>query len=662
MNNAFYSKIAFNNIKKNNKTYIPFILACIFTVAMMYIMLFITFNDATKGSATLTFVLKLGSVIIGLFSVLLVFYTNSFLIKRRTRELGLYNVLGLEKKHISLIILDETLFIAIISILSGIGLGIVFSKLMLLVLENIVSFSISYGFEISSKAMLWTVSVFIAAFCAISINNIIKIYKYNPIALLSSGNVGEKEPKTKLWITIIGIICLASGYSIAIIVESPINALLLFFVAVILVILGTYLLFISGSVTLLKKLKNNKKYYYQSKNFVSVSGMLYRMKQNAVGLANICILSTMVLVMLSTTLSLYIGLEDSINEQCLREIDVSFSQIEEEKFDEVTDAIDKNISESGLGKVNELKYESLYVTVFNDKNVFYYKETESNVASDICVINAIALDEFNNVNGTSYELADSEILIKSLGKRVRYSEFVFGDLAYSVKEKVECVNLKNSLGRSIQNNFIIVFKDKDTIINAFEQISYESGQVIENFDHFYGVDLIGEDETKTDFYNNVKSELSSLGYDTILSKTQFQYKQIVRSNMFNLNGGLLFLGIFLGIVFLMATVLILYYKQITEGYDDKKRFDILNKVGMSDAEIKTSIKSEVLTLFFLPLIAAFIHICFAFPMITRLLKVLALTNVSLFAICTIITTLVFAVFYIITYTLTAKTYFKIVRK
>lgn len=443
-----YARLAFNNLKKNRKIYLPYILTCIVTVLMFYMIHSLSVNESITtmhGGKTIQYSLSYGTIIVGIFAVIFLFYTNSFIIKRRKKEFGLYNILGMEKRHIGVVLIFETLYISLISISIGLLLGIILDKLMYLIIAFILHANYGINFFISWKSILVTFALFAAIYIGIYIFSFIRVQISQPIGLLKGENIGEKEPKTRLVMALIGLLCLTLGYICAVFTKNAIAAIELFFIAVILVIIGTYFLFAAGSIALLKILKHNKKFYYKTNHFTSVSGMIYRMKQNAIGLASICILFTMLLVTISTTTSFMIG--------------------------------------------------------------------------------------------------------------------------------------KNDMG----NDFMSIY------------------------------------------------------------------------------GGMFFLGVYLGTLFLMAMILIIYYKQISEGYEDKKRFEIMQKVGMSYAEVKKSISAQILIVFFLPLIMAGIHVAFAFPMINLILDIVGLTNTKLFVFCSLGCFVFFSIIYVIVYLLTAKVYYRIVK-
>lgn len=656
MSKMFYAKLAAINIKKNGKTYFPYILTCISTIIMFYILCSISLNDGLNnmsGGGTLRAILILGDFVIGLFSIIFLFYTNSFLIKRRKKELGLYNILGMEKRHIAKVLIWETFFVTIISMVVGLIGGILLSKLMFLVFLKILNFTVPMGFFISIQSLIITAILFGIIFVLTLINNLRQIHLSKPIELLKGGATGEKEPKTKWILTLFGVLCIAAGYYIALTTESPLGALNQFFFAVILVIIGTYSLFTVGSIALLKILRKNKKFYYKTNNFINISGMIYRMKQNAVGLANICILSTSVLVMLSTTVSLYIGMDDLLRTRYPRNIAISAKNVSTETAQALDNMIIEEADKLNIPQDNIVKYRSMPFFMVQNKNSFQVASSGSISAENASMVNLMPLSEYNRIENQSATLNKDEVLLFSFRGEVKSDSINISGNEFKIKERINNLTTDGMDSALLVNTYYVVVPDEETIQKVLS--SDENNNGMEDLSYYYSFDTNSDAKSEirlTNVINGKLQEFSVDGYAESLEES--------RESFFSLYGGLFFLGLFLGSLFIMATVLIIYYKQISEGYDDKDRFEIMQKVGMSKTEVKKSIKSQVLMVFFLPLVTAVIHIAFAFKVITKLLAVLNLTNVPLFAICTAGTILVFTIFYAIVYYLTARVYYKIV--
>ena len=661
MNNRFFPKLAASNIKKNGKAYIPYILSCVMTVAMFYIVKSLSYNPGLKnmvGSNTMMTMMSMCSVMIALFANIFLFYTNSFLVKRRKKEFGVFNILGMEKSHIAKTMAWENFYVTLISIVGGLVIGIALDKAMFLLIAQVLNEEISLGFFISDKAIISTIVMFCVIFLLILLNSIRQIHTANPIELITAGNAGEREPKTKWVLTILGLLSLGAGYYIALTIENPLTALVYFFFAVILVIIGTYMLFTAGSIALLKILRKNKKYYYKTKHFTSISGMIYRMKQNAVGLANICILSTAVLVMVSSTSSLMLGMQDVIATRYPDDFIVYSNETSEERAYESFDAIRELQEEQNLNVTSEREYRYLVFPAFINGDTFEVtRDANFSSLGNLNNLIFVSLSDYNRVMGTDKTLAEDEILVYSDRLQFDYPTLKIFDREYSVKEKIDEFIGNGLIVAVAANTQFIVLPDGTDIDELYALQKEALSDGASEIQYYYGFNSDADEETQRVFYRTLLEDYVGHGYEgTIESKADS------RSEFVGLYGGFFFIGIFLGILFIMATVLIIYYKQISEGYDDKQRYEIMQKVGMTHQEIKNSIHSQVLTVFFLPLIVAGIHIAVAFPIITKLLALLNLLNVQLFLTCTVVCYVVFAVMYLLIYLLTARTYYKIVSK
>lgn len=651
MNKFFYPKLAATTIKKNGKVYIPYILTCIGSIAMFYIIHSISINtglDIMNGGKQLKMLLNLGKWVIGIFSVIFLLYTNSFLIKRRKKELGLYNILGMEKKHISKLMLYETLIIAVLTLVSGIAIGALLSKFMLL---KILNFDVTLKFYISKESILSTMLLFISIYAVMLLNNLRQIHLSNPVELLKGGNAGEREPKTKWILTLIGVVSLGAGYYIAVTTENPLSALNLFFIAVLLVIVGTYALFTAGSIAILKALKKNKNFYYKSRNFINVSNMIYRMKQNAVGLANICILSTAILVVLSTTVSLYIGMDDILKTRYPDDIMISISEVQPENIEKVNSIIETEMQKSGLTKTGALKHGYISEISMQEDNKFIVANREESSITNMNILLFITADDYNQLEGKSVQLEQGEVLICADNNTLQGNNVEIFNKQFNIKGYIEDLKIKREM-ENIVNGYYIIVSDIDSI----NEIKVAAGDEEKGINYYYGLDVEGSMEEQLELTNAIQSSLNNNSI-----KSSVEGIATARESFFSIYGGLFFIGLFLGLLFIMATVLIIYYKQISEGYDDKERFEIMQKVGMDKREVKKSINSQILMVFFLPLVMAVIHLAFAFKIITSLLKIFNLTNINLFVICTTSTILVFAIFYIVVYYATSKVYYRIVQ-
>lgn len=660
-------------MNKNRKFYFPYLITCIVTVAMYYIMCSVAGNEGLKkmpGHASLISILSFGTGVIGIFAFIFLFYTNSFLMKRRKKELGLYNILGMEKRHISKVLFFETIYLAIVSLVTGLLAGILLDKLITMLLYKMLSFSVPMGFSISKKGILQSLVLFAVIFCLILLSNLIQIGKTKPIDLLHGGNIGEKEPKAKWFLVVVGVISIGVAYYVAITTESPVDAISLFFIAVILVMVGTYCLFTAGSIAVLKLLKAHKKYYYQTKHFISISGMMYRMKQNAIGLANICILSTMVLVMVSTTVCLYIGGEEEIDYRYPYDINLHInSDSTDFNREEIVNKVKGVIEKEGRSIEDFKDILVLSLMVKKEDNIFKAEKDYLN-GSNVAMFGIITEEQYAALTGKAERaLEKNEVRIYTNVKDT-LDEIILMETKYKIKENLDSFPEADDSG--IVDAYYMVVKDNTVLREIYKQQKKAYGEEKANFYGYeIGVNIDGTKEEKIECADAVKDAMKEKAeYATVDENGKegkghyylnyMESKQSGEDDFYSNNGGFLFLGIFLGILFLMATALIIYYKQISEGYDDKEKFEIMEKVGMTKEEVKVSIRSQVLKIFFLPIVAAGIHVAAAFPMITRLLMLFGLLNKTLFALCTIGTIVVFAIIYGIVYTLTARVYYKIV--
>lgn len=641
MNNFIYEKLAVTNLKNNRKTYVPYIFTGVLTVMMFYII-----DALSRGGGitqnTLKTCLQYATGVIIVFAVIFLFYTNSFLIKRRKKEIGVYNILGMGKWHIARMMAVETILTAGISILGGLVFGIIFGKLMYLLLFKILHNSVDMQFSVNGTAIVQTVILFAGIFLLTYLYNILQIQLVNPVELLHGGNQGEKEPKSRWLLVIVGVAALGNGYWIALTTEAPLEALLKFFVAVVCVIIGTYALFIAGSIVVLKILRKNKAYYYNPKHFTSVSGMIYRMKQNGAGLANICVLSTMVLVMVSTTVSLYAGMEDILDSRFPRDVSIVCNEADTNNEEILQRLIKEQCEKAGVKITDRVRYRyGSMNAVLKENNLEkveqYYPDNH------FYYVEMITQEEYNRIEKQNVSLKEQEILTYTTNGKCGKKQINIAGQNYQVKKELSEMTSQPESTAEMYKTLYIVFANAEQI------------ERIESFSYADKFNLKGDDGKQKEALEQIQNEF----YEKFPDGTM-ESRMLSRSSFYELYGGLFFIGIYLGSMFIMATVLIIYYKQISEGYDDRERYQIMQKVGMSKKEVKRSIRSQVLSVFFLPLVVAVIHVAVAFKVMTKILGVLNLTNVSLFAVCTIITIAVFAVFYIIVYSITAKEYYRIV--
>lgn len=671
-------------MKSNRRFYLPYILTVIGTAGAFYIMAAIVSDPGSKelaagtsnGPMYVSMFMTLGMFVLGLFSCIFLLYTNSFLMKRRQKELGLYSVLGMSKTNIAGIMVFEALYIALIGIGGGLAVGILLTKLVSLALFRLMRLPVPFGFSVQPIAIIIVVLFFAGLILLTLLANLAKVGRSRPVELLRGGNVGEKEPKANWFLTIVGVLFLGAGYAAAMLVDNPGMAVAVYFLAVFAVIIGTYCLFTSVSIAVLKALRRNKRYYYKAKHFISVSGMLYRMKRNAVGLANICILCTMVMVMVSGTLSLYLGSEEQVNVHCPSDVVVEATyyasstgdHVYNEETGEETIEYHTPYDAAAMDAWFEDYFAGHKLTPSAAKAVEYYSFTAVDSEDHVSLVTAVTAETYAQLTGEAApELAPGEALAHVP------SGYKFGDgLNFLDKDgntlSIQFVGEAQLSSAQVELNTAILSQSEDDDIvlvvpDTAALLELVAGQENGSYVWRGQYDFDASDEAlaaMVDDYFAASSEGDGVdaGYYDVL---RIDLRSEAEQEVYGLSGGFLFLGVFLGIVFLMATVLIIYYKQVSEGYEDNARFEIMRRVGLSEREARRAIRSQILTVFFMPILVAAIHIAFDFNLVVLLLRLFSLTNVKLTALCTLGTLLVFCAVYAVVYALTARSYYKIVR-
>ena len=672
MHKGIFSRLAKQNIRNNKSTYIPYIITCIFCIAMIYMMEFLrdcpTLDQAVRQADEVRMIVFTGEIVVEIFCIIFLIYSNSFLMKRRQKEIGLYNILGLERNHIGIVMFLETIITSIGSLAGGIAAGIIGSKLALLLLLKLLHIPSVLGFYISVKGIFTCLFMFGIVFLMILFLNLAKIHLSRPVELLRGNNTGEKEPAAKWLMALIGFICLGAGYYLAVTTESPIKAITIFLLAVILVMAGTYLLFTAGSIVILKFLRRRKSFYYRTGNFISISGMLYRMKQNAIGLASICILSTGVLLMISMTVSIYFGMNDIMLNRYPYDVDMSVTSISEDECQTAIEAFEKAIADNKVPV--EKSVEEIYLDIVCSKNGDQILIKPANTirnSDSVLVLSLLDQAEYERLTGISAKLNDGEIFAW-YPSAVQKDSVTVDETEFTVKKWLD----KNPLTcgeDAVSDNAVLVVTDED--FKKFDEMRTEmykgvsSAPAGEDLTLHLGLDITGSETDKIDFGTPVMETVKDLKKSGGLSENAWiisGIRQQEYESYYADNGSLLFIGIFLGSLFLMGTAMIIYYKQISEGYEDQKRFEIMQKVGLSRREVRSSVRRQILMVFFLPLLMAMLHITMAFPMIRRMLLLFGMTNTKLFIGCTAGTVLIFAVVYGLIYLMTARSYYHIVER
>ncbi|MGI5883691.1 MAG: FtsX-like permease family protein [Candidatus Spyradocola sp.] len=669
---GLYRRLAWSGVTKNRKFYLPYLLTCTGMTTMYYILAFLANSEillSFRGGEILRTILVLGCFVMAVFALIFLFYTNSFLIRRRKREFGLYNVLGMGKRHLAGVVIWEALFLAGISLGAGLFLGILLSKTAELGMVRLVATQTDFRMRIEVPAIRETIAVFGILHLLLLLNSLRQIHRTNPLALLQSESAGEKPPKANWVLALLGAVLLGCAYALAVSIEEPISALLWFFVAVILVILGTYLLFIAGSVAACRLLQKNKRYYYKTNHFVSLSSMLYRMKRNGASLASICILCTMVLVMVSSTVCLYIGAEDSLLARYPRSIvlETELGGLDAEETalaKAVQDFVLDTAEQSGQEVSNEIDYRIAGASVYLQGSEADFPGTVPISNRTLWELRIVPLEDYNRITGESAALSDGQALFFT----TQNAAYPFDSITLPSATTLEIAGRADRFlptGNDMANLSPVLY----LFVPNFEEVvapllSFETdyGVYPMGLTAYFGFDVSGNDPAQIALYNEIESGLESLDLSSASAAFHVDCSCRVeqREGFYSLYGGLFFLGILLGIVFLFAAVLMIYYKQISEGYEDQSRFDIMQRVGMTRREIRKSINSQILTVFFLPLLMAGIHLGFAFPLIYRMLMLFGVWNLRLLILTTGIGYLLFAVLYTAVYRITSGAYYGIV--
>ena len=689
---SFYPRLAARSIKSNRQFYLPYLLTVIGTCAAMYILYALYFDPGfdrlgegtANGQVYTQMFMSIGIALVTLFCFIFLIYTNGFLMKRRQKELGLYSVLGMSKRNIAGIMVYESLYIGLTGIALGLALGILLHKLMTLLLHWLMRLPAAFGFEVQLHAVVNTALFFALMIALTLVFNLVRVGRMRPVELLHGGETGEKEPRVNWLVAVIGVISLGIGYGIAVMVTDSMWAITLYFIAVFFVIIGTYCLFTSLSILALKALKKNKRYYYKSRHFITVSGMLYRMKRNGVGLANICIIATMVMVMISGTLSMYLGAGEMVELSAPTDIVMQarqyYSYTEGEDEEQRVPMDTEKLNAYALSRYKELGYEptSGYQIEYLCISAEISREGYDGVWQSPTMY-IVPADTYAVLSGEDApQLAPGEYLFYSnsdyfndyfsKGFRFRlWNEDGAAPAEYSCEYRVTggCENIANALVRAQAG--VTVGEEAINILvvdssETLQEIGLETRSGIHYWEGRYDfAQLSGEEQI--DLVERIGEEpydfdAAGCGYvGFFVTETRAS----AESDVYGLTGGFLFLGMFLGLVFMMAAVLIIYYKQVSEGYEDQRRFSIMRKVGLSEREARRSIRSQILTVFYLPLIVAAVHIAFDFRLVVLLLSLFSLRNVMLTALCTLGTLAVFCLIYAIVYALTARAYYRIVR-
>lgn len=677
MSKAFYPRLAAQNCIKNGKFYFPYLLTVICTAAAFYINAALSYTRDLPNMSRygyLSMYMTLGTIVLALFTLIFLIYTNSFLMKRRTKELGLYNVLGMGKRNIGIVLSFESLYTYLIGVGVGIAAGMLLQRLMTMLAQKLMRVDVVFHYSISGKGILTTAIFFGAVLLLTLLINLRRLHVQNPVELLRGGNMGEREPKTRWLLAVIGVLTLGAGYYLALTTSDAVSALAIYFVAVFLVIIGTYCLFSAVSIAVLKLLRKNRKFYYKTGNFIGVSGMLHRMNRNAVGLGNICILSTMVLVMISATLSLYVGTEDSLNVRYPAQITAEMRYMADDQFDGklAEQKITAAVEAEGLGLTQVRSYSVSEISMGYDGKG-NYTDTDGNPGSlqqfkEIHQLVFMTAEDYETLSGQKAELKKGQVMLA--GQRAKSEQVSFN---FPTKDgEVQAMQFALIQGDKdfsigeyavyIRQTYYYILPDMETLtelVQTEDQGMYTKGLI----KWYLLIDTDGTPEQQMDCAMHISDPDAAglAGEDGIeWERYSVESRAYSTEDFYSTNGGFFFLGLFLGAIFIMAMVLIMYYKQISEGYEDRERFQIMQQVGLPKKEIRRSINMQILIVFFAPLIVAGIHVIFDFNLMRMLLTLFGMFNWKLAALCTLATFGVFALLYAAVYALTARTYYKIV--
>ncbi|MCQ2473884.1 MAG: ABC transporter permease [Saccharofermentans sp.] len=676
MKMGLYPKIAADGIRKNSRLYIPYFGVSLLMVSLFYIMHLLGFSDVGKnmtGSSSMGMILQLGTYVMAIFGMIFLFYAQSALIKGRLKEFGLYNVLGLNKRNIGRIVFYETLISWFVAVTGGIVAGVGLSKLAELGFARIIQTEINYKFNFSIGSVVTTIIVYTVIFFFIYLNALRHVRFASSIRMLNADKAGEVPPRANWFVGILGVVILLTGYAIAIRIKQPLSALIWFFFAVILIIIGTYLVLIAGSVLLCRILQKNKSYYYKTNHFVSVSSMAYRMKRNGASLASICILLTMVFVMLSSTFALYANREDTLRNHYPRELNC---YARSNGFDEEHRTLPGKLEEALNDKAKELGIDtknSFSLTNYSFSG--YYENGKLDIDANPLMMNNIDFDnvvqvyffdikDYNKLTGSGEVLSEGQVLAGVEGNLTLGDRIAIGDVDFDIVKSINPKDsaLKHAIVSAVVTTVFVVVDDLENVASLYADKSDPTGEKLLAWEWDYYFDTGVSTEKQKELTSSLITHLR----EEVKTNTSGKYKiycdcrEEQRNDFVKTFGGLFFLGILLSVIFLVSCVLIIYYKQISEGFEDQARFGIMQKVGMTKENIKKSINSQMLTVFLIPIIFACMHLAMVLPIVNKLLLLFGHNNIQILLAASGVCVLVCGLFYALVYKLTSNAYYKIV--
>ena len=657
------NKLAISNLIKNRKLYYPFALSVILAVTISYLFYSLAFNPKIvdlRGASAIQFTLQLGLVVVTLASAIIVLYANSFVMKNRSKELGVYGMLGLEKRHLIGMTFKELLIFGLVTVTAGIGIGALFDNLIFALLLKLAKMKVELVATFQWSVVLSILLVFGFIFLALVFLNAIRIIRMDALQLSREKAKGEKKGRFLVLQTLVGLMALGSGYYMAQSVTDVMKAIATFFIAVILVIVATYLLFNAGITVFLQLLKKNKRYYYQPNNLISVSNLIFRMKKNAVGLATITILSTMVLVTMSAATSIYNGSENMKKLMYPHDFDVKGQHVEVEDLDQLLSqyASEKNLT---ISNKDVLSFSSFGLSSQEGTKLTIFEKGQNNVMPKTVFL-VFDQKDYEKMTGQKLHLTDNEVGLWAKNDQLKGQKtFSLNNQEYRIKEEIQ----QDFIINHVSNQYVLLISDYNYLVVPDLQSFLEKYQDSAIYTQLYGgMDVTASQEEQLkladdfhEYVNNFSHNLKSEGGMVYGGNTASD--AIAQMNA--LFGGVLFIGIFLSIIFMIGTVLVIYYKQISEGYEDRERFVILQKVGLDQKQIKQTINKQVLTVFFLPVIFAFLHLAFAYHMLSLILKVIGVVDTAMMLSVTLSICGIFALIYVLIFMITSRSYRRIVQ-
>ena len=656
------SSLAVSNLKKNRTLYIPFSIATITMMVITYILMALSTNKTilqSNGGSTVVTALGFGVVIMLLVSTLTMIYANGFVMKNRSKEFGLYSILGLGRSQIQLLQVVEMLLFAVMNLIVGLVLGVLFNRLAFALLLKAMRFNVPISYEFQIASVIFIGILFSGIFVFLMILNAIKIRVSRPLELLREKKSGEKTGRFLSIRALIGVAILGSAYYISQSIESPIKALGWFFVAVILVVIATYILFDAGSIALLRFLKNRKTFYYRPINFISVSNLIFRMRKNAMGLASICILSTMVLVTLGTTGSLQFGAQEVINRTS--PTDFSFRNMfrnPEETVEYSKEA--KQLAAGTASKVTDFYEYSYILTGGNQEGNVLDTNVKKLGALPESMVVLVSVEDYNRNAGENITVKPGEMVIgEQYTEKTKpsFTQVAVGENTFSIGQVIEVNKFAAGLivNPNITNHSYIGLLNEEDMAKVVPYYSKDNDAGYRAYTRHY----IALWNTSSQTDDEKKKELEAYQQSDIAGGVDGKIE--IAQLLFQFYGSLLFLGILLAIAFSVGAVLVIYYKQVSEGYEDRERYVILKKIGIDQPMIHQSINRQVLIVFFLPLLTAFLHTALSYNMVSKIVFIFGIKG-SIIALTMLAVAGVFMIAYFLVYKITSREYFKIINR